>query len=471
MDHSGEDQPPSNASTNDPSAAISLEEENQQLKAKVKALEEQLAEKDGIIATLELQVKTFIKSAESFHTQIPNDSTSKDYDDEREEKIWKEREQKAAWKAKEPGKLPPMAPKFSTASSVTLSTIEPPRSVVLSDQPNVSDEASLSLASTTSSRPPLSPRRNQTSVSPPRRRHDCEESDSNNRSDLASTSTSGSLVPSQLVDTGDDEPGVVSSSTILHGNKTLVNTNESNKALEKEDGYRKSTFNKTNGTIKALPRELSIFNSDDDDVTKYSNEKPPIFTLQKSEMRDAYNARGIYTGSISRASQMPHGKGKMEYHHQGRSYDGDWVQGHWHGKGIIKNANGDVYEGDVVNDLREGQGKIWYVDGRVFEGRFSQDDPVHGTVHFADGAQYTGELHNETRHGYGIYHFTDNSCYEGYSVMNVFEGKGKMTWSDGGWYEGDWQGGEIHGFGVEVRPDGSIRHKGRWSKGIPIRSK
>lgn len=53
--------------------------------------------------------------------------------------------------------------------------------------------------------------------------------------------------------------------------------------------------------------------------------------------------------------------------------------------------------------------------------------------------------------------------------MNIFEGQGKMTWTDGGWYEGQWMQGEIHGQGKEVRADGSLRHEGQWSKGVPIR--
>jgi hypothetical protein len=88
---------------------------------------------------------------------------------------------------------------------------------------------------------------------------------------------------------------------------------------------------------------------------------------------------------------------------------------------------------------------------------------------FLDGAEYVGELRNGARHGYGLYNFSDGSKYEGYSIMNIFEGKGKMTWTDGGWYEGEWCQGEVHGYGVEIRSDGSVRHKGRWSMGVPIR--
>lgn len=229
-------------------------------------------------------------------------------------------------------------------------------------------------------------------------------------------------------------------------------------------------FKSDKAAIRALPRELSIYNTDDDDITKYSvDDGQPTYEVEKSEFRDAYNVRGIYTGTIHRASGMPHGFGKMVYHLGGRYYEGDWHMGHWHGKGVFRNQDGDVYEGHMVNDLKEGTGKLQYADGRVFEGRFDDDEAVEGTIRFPDGAKYEGQLHNGARHGFGVYYFNDGSVYEGESVMNVFEGKGKMTWNDGGWYEGEWSQGEIHGEGKEIRPDGSLRHDGRWSKGVPIR--
>jgi len=252
---------------------------------------------------------------------------------------------------------------------------------------------------------------------------------------------------------------------------------------------RKTCFQTGTAAIKALPRELSIenhsnyLNDDDDDSKnygdtcddseqKYQSEK---YEVVNTEFIDAYNSRGIYSGTVQRATQMPHGKGKMVYHKGGniggRYYDGDWHVGHWHGYGIIREADGDIYEGQVVNDLKEGIGTIQFIDGRIFEGKFRQDEASDGTMSYIDGALYKGELHHRNRHGFGVYHFSDGSFYEGESVMNVFEGRGKMKWSDGGWYEGGWSRGEIHGFGKEYRPDGSLRHDGRWIKGVPIRTK
>lgn len=254
---------------------------------------------------------------------------------------------------------------------------------------------------------------------------------------------------------------------------------------------RRTLFQTGTAAIKALPRELSIENdsnylNDDDDDDDYKKEHDggddseqrqqyEKYEVVNTEFIDAYNLRGIYSGTVQRATQMPHGKGKMVYHKGGsvggRVYNGDWHLGHWHGYGIIRDAEGNIYEGQVVNDLKEGIGTMQFADGRIFQGEFRQDEASEGTMSYIDGAQYEGELHHGNRHGFGFYHFSDGSSYEGESVMNLFEGKGKMIWNDGGWYEGDWSRGEIHGFGKEYRPDGSLRHDGRWIKGVPIRTK
>lgn len=248
---------------------------------------------------------------------------------------------------------------------------------------------------------------------------------------------------------------------------------------------RKNCFQTGTAAIKALPRELSIENSsnllNDDEQDEGGTEdsehrrQSEKYEVENTECIDAYNTRGIYSGTVQRATQMPHGRGKMVYHKGGsaggRYYEGDWHVGHWHGYGIIRDADGSVYKGQVVNDLKEGIGSMKFSDGRIFQGEFRQDEACKGTMSYIDGAQYKGELHHGNRHGFGVYRFADGSYYEGESVMNLFEGKGKMTWSDGGWYQGDWSRGEIHGFGMEYRPDGSLRHDGRWIKGVPIRTK
>lgn len=373
-----------------------LEEENRKLNREVEKLREELSQRDALIATLEAQVKALVKEGTPSDQDLLDESSSK------------------------PGTWLPIHLPLGPSSSN------------LSKGRDVSDDDDDS-----SSTPTYMPSR-YSSMDPPTRSQAPESVDNPPRKvervfseNVSSRSHNGSESMASFVETVLTEP-------IAEEDDEEVDSHEDPENAF-EAGARKKLA-KSRGAIKGLPREMSIRNADDDDVTKYSVDikSMPTIIVEAAEMRDAYNARGLYTGSISRKHQVPHGRGVMNYHIQGRSYEGDWVLGHWHGRGKIRNANGDVYDGPVRNDLRVGHGCLYYGDGRIFDGTFEDDDPTDGTLTFPDGARYVGELHNQARHGYGTYYFKDGSTYEGMSSMNSFQGKGKMTWPDGGWYEGEW---------------------------------
>ena len=44
----------------------------------------------------------------------------------------------------------------------------------------------------------------------------------------------------------------------------------------------------------------------------------------------------------------------------------------------------------------------------------------------------------------------------------------QYRWGDGHIYKGEWIDGKKHGYGVENRPDGSVRHDGQWENDKPI---
>jgi hypothetical protein len=249
---------------------------------------------------------------------------------------------------------------------------------------------------------------------------------------------------------------------------------------------RKILFQTDTSAIKALPREKSIENhtshlhdedededddDDDNDVDHYhyqnngvkndddnqENEKylSTTYEVENEEFRDYFNSQGIYTGTVQRASKMPHGIGKMIYFNDGsiagKYYEGDWYEGRWHGNCIIlRDVDGNIYQGPVVNDefndKMEGEnGTMNYSDGRIFHGKFHEDEAVEGIMSYPHhGEQYVGQLRNDQKHGLGTYHFSDGSKYEGEFVMDVIQGRGKMTWIDGSFYKGYWLLGEIH---------------------------
>ncbi|KAG7357995.1 MORN repeat-containing protein [Nitzschia inconspicua] len=418
-----------------------LQDENQYLKRQIGALKDELKQKDMIIAALESQVAALVLANRKDQEGVYEDDSETDAD---------------------------TLSRVSSLGLGSLSNYQGNRSgaVARNALPPRPPKAAINTVSNHS----ISNKNN-------RRFQEDDSSDDDSNSPSPPKPKMNSRLPPAYPPTLRPPNRNANESAPKNGNKRNTNSKESidsGGAYAQDDdaamANSRGKFQSDKAAIKALPRELSIYNNDDDDVTKYSiDDGQPTYLVEKSEFRDAYNVRGIYTGTIHRSSGMPHGFGKMVYHLGGRYYEGDWHMGHWHGKGIFRNQEGDVYEGHMVNDLKEGTGKLTYADGRIFQGKFDDDEAVEGTIKFPDGAFYRGALYNGARHGYGVYHFNDGSVYEGESVMNVFEGKGKMTWNDGGWYEGDWHQGEIHGKGKEIRPDGSLRHDGQWIKGVPIR--
>jgi hypothetical protein len=187
---------------------------------------------------------------------------------------------------------------------------------------------------------------------------------------------------------------------------------------------------------------------------------------------DPYGDKGKYSGIVLRSTGMPHGPGRMVYEDDGRTYDGDWRHGRWHGNGRATFANGDTYKGEYRFDQRHGKGMYCWSDGRVFDGAFSEDKR-HGKGKFKwpDGATYEGDFVQGQREGHGQYSFSDGGYYVGSWIDGRYEGFGECHWEDGRTYKGEWKSGMAHGQGVETYPDGRVRHDGQWQADEPIRGK
>eukprot|EP00934_Nitzschia_sp_Nitz4_P007138 Nitzschia sp. Nitz4//scaffold99_size76975//14973//17249//NITZ4_005567-RA/size76975-processed-gene-0.24-mRNA-1//1//CDS//3329560823//7128//frame0 len=223
------------------------------------------------------------------------------------------------------------------------------------------------------------------------------------------------------------------------------------------------------GASGNVPREIDLSGDELEDET-YNNVSTDILPVVNRQIVDPYGEKGTYTGSLSKSTGMPNGKGRLEYEKEGRWYEGDWIHGRWTGYGRLSNGDGDFYEGGLKNDHKHGKGTMRFADGRVFEGEYIRGQMIQGKMTYQDGSIYSGSWMDGMRHGRGKCVFVDGSEYEGEFREGNFHGHGKMTWNDGGWYVGEWCDGEMHGRGKEIRPDGSLRHDGEWSRGQPIRS-
>eukprot|EP00934_Nitzschia_sp_Nitz4_P002124 Nitzschia sp. Nitz4//scaffold341_size29662//15258//16685//NITZ4_008039-RA/size29662-processed-gene-0.27-mRNA-1//-1//CDS//3329548549//2124//frame0 len=226
--------------------------------------------------------------------------------------------------------------------------------------------------------------------------------------------------------------------------------------------------------VRGFPRDGSIDGHSDSDISRHPsppfNKLTQTIEVESRQLRDAWNQRGLYTGSIDRKTHLPDGFGTMKYHKQAREYVGDWEMGKYHGHGTLTNPQGDVYEGPFIDGIKEGKGaNMTYHDGRSFKGRYHLGKMREGHLIFADGSYYEGLLENNKRSGFGLYKFKNGDQYEGQWKNDLMHGRGKMEWNlDGAWYNGDWEFGIQHGTGTEANPDGTIRHQGRFHQGQPV---
>lgn len=80
------------------------------------------------------------------------------------------------------------------------------------------------------------------------------------------------------------------------------------------------------------------------------------------------------------------------------TYEGDFLNGEKHGKGIYHFAKGSRYEGDYFQGHREGHGTIYHGDGRI---------------------AYTGPLKKGLPHGRGSISSKDGKMIEAYWVEGI----------------------------------------------------
>lgn len=85
-------------------------------------------------------------------------------------------------------------------------------------------------------------------------------------------------------------------------------------------------------------------------------------------------------------------------------YSGDFLNGHYHGRGKHFSGTGTAYEGDFVFGRRHGQGKMEYPTGDTYDGDWVED-VRHGQGTYIEkntGNKYVGGYKDGKRHGKGI---------------------------------------------------------------------
>jgi len=232
----------------------------------------------------------------------------------------------------------------------------------------------------------------------------------------------------------------------------------------------------------------------DSHANSTANDTSWVEQVQEQDLVDAMGRCGVYSGDMvvrridaQHRRQVPHGHGVMLYMTSKDvndrmtpvvKYEGPWKDGHWHGTtGYVMMDSGDSYRGALESSQKCGPGTYCFADGRKFVGEFDRDHRVHGTFTWPEdkgGMVYKGEFNDKNqRHGQGVYKDpTQHITYVGLWQNGVYHGYGDYQWVDNAGhthaYRGNFLGGKPHGHGIQVNPDGSVKHEGEWRFGKPV---
>mmetsp|Transcript_51429 Transcript_51429/g.65851 ORF Transcript_51429/g.65851 Transcript_51429/m.65851 type:complete len:564 (-) Transcript_51429:142-1833(-) len=185
-----------------------------------------------------------------------------------------------------------------------------------------------------------------------------------------------------------------------------------------------------------------------------------------------------YEGDFS-ASKFQ-GKGKFTYAYGRGWYEGGYLAGLKHGRGVRIFSNNNRYDGEFVNGLLHGDGIMECANGEVYMGAWERGQRHgRGVLRLRSGDKYEGTFFNGFMFGQGKYTFADGSYYDGefgkrkggYGHGVTFpdpngkkHGRGIRVWCTGDKYEGEWLDDYPHGLGIVMKQSGG-KFEGHFVKG------
>uniref|UniRef100_A0A8C4Z9M6 Alsin Rho guanine nucleotide exchange factor ALS2 n=1 Tax=Gadus morhua TaxID=8049 RepID=A0A8C4Z9M6_GADMO len=191
----------------------------------------------------------------------------------------------------------------------------------------------------------------------------------------------------------------------------------------------------------------------------------------------------IYTGSFKMGLEDGYGEFVSPTKNAGiqEQYLGHWKEGRMHGAGTYRYSSGEVYEGSFRDGVRHGHGMLPSPSSSssspppsVFIGRWVADRKAGYGVYddITRGEKYMGVYQENQRQGSGVIVTQFGLYYEGTFKDNKMGGTGVLVAEDDTTYEGefseDWT---LYGKGVLTMPNGDYLEgsfSGEWGSGLKI---
>lgn len=122
-------------------------------------------------------------------------------------------------------------------------------------------------------------------------------------------------------------------------------------------------------------------------------------------------------------------------------FSGQLRRGKLHGHGKHTSANGEVYQGEFRDDLRNGHGLQVFGD-LSYEGEFRNGDwNGRGVLQLDNGSRYEGEFRDGEFWGHGVYVWANGRRYEGEWRNDQPNGFGRYLDTKAVWHHGNWRDG------------------------------
>ena len=163
---------------------------------------------------------------------------------------------------------------------------------------------------------------------------------------------------------------------------------------------------------------------------------------------------------------MFQGKGILEHFVRKERYEGDFVNSHYNGQGVLQRQDLE-YKGQFKDNEFHGIGRL-ITDGpkerREYKGIFIQgkregwgrEKLWSPLIHNDLGERYEGRWHNDQRHGHGL--LIDKRLgtrFEGMFKSGYKEGSGEMVLRDKTVIQSFWKDDRNRGLGIIHYPNGS----------------
>ncbi|GET89504.1 hypothetical protein, conserved [Leishmania tarentolae] len=218
---------------------------------------------------------------------------------------------------------------------------------------------------------------------------------------------------------------------------------------------------------------------------QYDGTAKPNLTVADAAAADSDSGAGGGLASFFFGRGMPQDDGASQAavalaalckrYQQGDRYGGDWVNGTFHGNGVLVTSS-FTYHGTWIKGEMQGKGTISYtrkyVDYRPRNTNGSGDSesvsklllkglsyvsPFELVGTAAAPKEYIGDFDaKHYRHGMGLMRYYNGDVYEGEWRDNCRHGRGKLRKVDGEVYDGDWVFDQRHGNGKIMYPNGSL---------------